>query len=602
MQSPKYKINCLVQYKNNPAKVTAINDKIEILLGKNTIKRVREKDILLIHQGPTNNFNFADLAIPNNSLMEAHQLLQDETCNLSELTELIFGDNSPAFAWSCWKMVQSDLFFSGNPEQITPNSIEYANNKLKKIAEAAKKKQEEDEFWQRIKAKKLTANDFNKITDVEELALLKRNTSLILKKLGLKQNPNSAHRFLCEVGRWHKYFNPILERFQIKQIASDLAIPDYKDEPRRNLTHLTAWAIDDEGNTDPDDAISIDGDKIWVHIADVSSIVTPGSQLDQNALDQMSNIYLPETTIHMLPPTITEILGLGLNKTSPALSIGFGLTDNGIENIEICLTNIAAKRISYSKAQDEPELEPFFKIANKLNKLRQNSVSLQFPEVKLKIDSEHNVKIYPIPQPASRNMVMEFMLAAGVAASQFALINDIPFVFSSQALADFSDERSPDKYSAMVALRRKMTRSLAQTTAEPHDGLGLTTYSQVTSPLRRYVDLINHQQLRAHIHNRATFSVEELNSRLNKLDIGRLRKVERESELHWKCVYLLQNKNWQGIGFITEIDKFKTSLIIPQLALEIKILTKAEDRLDQQIKLKLAKVDLFERDLKFRRV
>lgn len=62
-----------------------------------------------------------------------------------------------------------------------------------------------------------------------------------------------------------------------------MELPDLPDEPRRDLTGLPAFAIDDEGNLDPDDALSLDGDRLWVHVADAAALIGPDSPADIEA-------------------------------------------------------------------------------------------------------------------------------------------------------------------------------------------------------------------------------------------------------------------------------------------------------------------------------
>ena len=88
------------------------------------------------------------------------------------------------------------------------------------------------------------------------------------------------------------------------------------------VNHLAAYAIDDLGNQDPDDALSLEGDRLWVHIADPAALVPPDSEADLEGRARGANIYLPEQTIPMLPPQVTQILGMGLKEVSPALSFG----------------------------------------------------------------------------------------------------------------------------------------------------------------------------------------------------------------------------------------------------------------------------------------
>lgn len=63
----------------------------------------------------------------------------------------------------------------------------------------------------------------------------------------------------------------------------DVSLPVLPDEPRLDLTGLPAYAIDDEGNLDPDDAISLDGNRLWVHVADAAALVWSDSPADVEA-------------------------------------------------------------------------------------------------------------------------------------------------------------------------------------------------------------------------------------------------------------------------------------------------------------------------------
>ena len=91
---------------------------------------------------------------------------------------------------------------------------------------------------------------------------------------------------------------------------------------RKDLTHLTCLAIDNSYSSDADDAISIDGDRVWIHIADVASFVDIDSELDIFARKRISNLYLPDQIFHMLPPMLSEACSLGANELSNAISIG----------------------------------------------------------------------------------------------------------------------------------------------------------------------------------------------------------------------------------------------------------------------------------------
>ena len=110
---------------------------------------------------------------------------------------------------------------------------------------------------------------------MEQLALEKRSGSRILQALGVQETAVNAHRLLVSTGYWSLNENPYPGRAGINLQIPELPVPELPEEPRLDLTGLTAFAIDDEDNQDPDDAISLDGDRIWVHVADVAALVAP---------------------------------------------------------------------------------------------------------------------------------------------------------------------------------------------------------------------------------------------------------------------------------------------------------------------------------------
>ena len=109
-------VGCLVLYKQSAALVTAVSDKIEIQLAGGKHKRVRAKDIALLHPGPLN--DLSELRQPDVDIKEAWELLGEEMSDVKELAELIYGEYTPASAWATWAKVAEGLYFEGDPQRI----------------------------------------------------------------------------------------------------------------------------------------------------------------------------------------------------------------------------------------------------------------------------------------------------------------------------------------------------------------------------------------------------------------------------------------------------------------------------------------------------
>jgi exoribonuclease-2 len=139
-----------------------------------------------------------------------------------------------------------------------------------------------------------------------------------------------------------------------------------------------------------------------------------------------------------------------------------------------------------------------------------------------------------------------------------------------------------------------MRRSQMRASAEPHAGLGLEMYSQATSPLRRYLDLVLHQQLRAWVRGAELLDVEAMLQRVGEIDfmIGSVRRAERQSNLHWTLVYLLQNPGWEGDAVVVEPGSRTTTVILPDLGHENRLQLPGRPARNDMVRVRCAEVDL----------
>lgn len=602
----EFKKGALVYYKSKAAIVETVNDKIEISFFKTT-KRVRDKDIKLLHPGPINNVSILDMDVPEslNTLDETLELLEGEAVSLADLSDLLYGDFTPQSAWSSWMLVTDGIYFDCQDDTngiglITPRAQDLIIADKEKRDAHRQQKRSWDSLIERIKKGEIEEADYTHLVEVEQLACGERGNSRILKAVGIHETKEAAHTLLLKLGYWLEEYNPWPRRFGVTMNDPELSIPEPIETQRRDFQQLQAWAIDDVGNQDPDDAISLDGDRLWVHIADVSSIVTPDSELDIEARSRGTNVYLPDQTIHMLPTDITAKLGLGLQQQSHALSIGFHVANSGeLEDIEVCFSDIKVTRTSYDDADKELE-STFTELKSVTDRYHQrrianNAAMLDLPEVNIHV-KEGDISIRPYSRGGSRQIVTEAMLAAGEAVALFASENNIPIPYAGQVEPE--EIQYPQKLSEHYAYRRCFKASRHSTSPEAHFGLGLPAYTRVTSPMRRYLDLIVHQQLRAFIAGQTMLVHEALIERIGLADEGSLaaRKAERNSNQHWTMLYLKQqskgDSNWQGEAIVVMQGERKTGVILPDLALEPKLQKNESLELDQSITVQMQSVNI----------
>ena len=593
----------LVLYKIRPARVLSVTDKIEIELEGGKSKRVRPKDLSLLHPGPI--AALSELKPCEGEVTEVWELLEESEIDLSELAELVYGEYAPVTAWAAWQLVSDGLYFEGEPGCIQARSLEQVESDRKQRQEKATAEQEWSEFLVRLKASRIIPQDYERLLDVERLAFKESKSSRILQLLERQQSPEHAHRLLLGLGYWEKTFNPYPQRLKQSLTSPDLAVPALPDDERVDLTRLLAFAIDDEGNQDPDDAISLEGNRIWVHVADVAALVGPDTPLDIEARARSANLYLPETTVQMLPWEVTERLGLGLAEISPAFSFGFRLTDDAeLTDIEVVRSWVRVKRLSYAEADNQLHTEPFEQLRALTQRYRMRrqaagALQLDLPEVGVQVVNDE-ILIEPLARIKSRDMVTDAMLMAGEAAARFAQERDIPIPFATQVASNITER--PSGLAEMYACRRSLRPSQTVCRPDVHAGLGLAVYCRATSPLRRYADLVVHQQLTAYLTGKELLPLKAVTERMGAASAvtGSVRKVERFSNLHWKLIYLQRNPKWQGEGVVVDMQDRRATIIIPALAMETRLRLPEPVALNTCLALELDGVDLPDLTARFR--
>ncbi len=586
MSLSNFNVGALLLYKSQPAELIRLGDKIEIkLIVQSQTKKVRPKDVSILHPGPVTRLNI--ITPPAEDLEEARSLLQDETTTLTEIAELIFNEATVSAVWSAWQIVTEGLHFHGSPGLVKARSDEeFAHENTRRAAKKARNESWHS-FLTRVEKKELIETDRNFMEEVENLALERGSESRLLRHLNKQQNKENAHALLIDLGFWDKSYNPYPRRFELidgkpeeepQPDPADCLLPSLADEKRLDLTNIRAFAIDDDETNDPDDAISFDGKRLWVHVADVASLIDIDSPPDMYARARAATLYLPEQIWTMLPESFTGELGIGLHETSKALSFAMTVAENGtISNLEIIPTLIKVTRLSYleaesliSKDEDLKKITAITK-AHRQKRVRADAVEIEMPEADIKV-TDGLVNITPNARLASRELVSEAMLIAGAACAGYAQEHNLPMPYAGQVAPNsempYTEDLAP--LAAMFTKRRMMRPGRISCTPQSHFGLGLSAYIRVTSPLRRYLDLVAHQQLRRHLNGATPFSENEITQRIGAVNTTstRIRQAERISNRHWTLVYLQQHPDWQGEAVVIAEWGRKSLLIIPELALE----------------------------------
>jgi exoribonuclease-2 len=179
------------------------------------------------------------------------------------------------------------------------------------------------------------------------------------------------------------------------------------------------------------------------------------------------------------------------------------------------------------------------------------------------------------------------MIMAGEAVAQWALERGLAMPFACQEVVGSVDEATT--LSAMYATRRLLRPRQYRTVPSRHAGLGLDAYVQVTSPLRRYLDLVAHQQVRAALSGRAALGTSELVERVGAVEAagGSLRAAEHLSNRHWTLVYLLKRPGWGGRGTVVDKRGRTAVILLEELGLETSLVPSEDLPLDSVVPLVL---------------
>lgn len=619
-----FKTKSLVLYKNQPALLQEVStDKYTILYctalpspgGKPAqfaTQKVREKDIELLFETTSGEKTLLvqllqvteDAKAMQERIEPIYELLSEDEDSFT--TPVSFADlqdyadvKTAQDSWVLYKALKNTLFFT---EQAPLSFMVQTKEVIARQEEKNKAKEAEQEirsaFIRRLKAKKLDLPaDAQLMQDVEALALGQSDKSKTMKEAGFTETPEKAHKLLLDTGVWTVTKNPYPTRWGLSTQSATQRLAPPPEEERITLEQ-EAYAIDNQWSTDPDDAIAFDGQHVWVHIADPASSVYPDSPIDIAARHRGATLYIPEGAVRMLAEDSLEDYALGLTPLSRALSFCIELDENGaVLSCKVLKTLVKVKRYNYEEAdiqKDSPQLAPLYAIArrNEQRRLKAGAVSITLPEVHISV-TDGIVNISPALSWESNNVVREFMLLAGEAVAKFAFKNGIPFPFVSQEKPDLPTNIL-DGYAGQYQLRRCMrSRSLGVTPMQ-HAGLGLGMYTQVTSPLRRYSDLVAHQQLRAFIDGRPLLNKDTMLERIAAGDAaaGASVKAERKSNLHWTLVYLTQNPQWEGDAVVVELKGKQALCLIPSLAQETLLTPSRTVALNDTIKVRAGNIDI----------
>lgn len=308
--------------------------------------------------------------------------------------------------------------------------------------------------------------------------------------------------------------------------------------------------IDPPGSRDLDDALWLDGTTLTVCIPDVTASVPRGGVVEQNARTRGFTRYFAHDNAPMLPRVFAEDL-LSLLPHQPRRVFVIEITlDDALEaahtdvrrglltsQAQLAYTDIPAllANPAHPQAVLRPVLANLWQLASGLLRKRRKRGELAYYDLKqaLAMDEEGQVRRLEAHEAnIGCILVQEMMLLANRSVAEWLLASDLPALYRNHRASVAAPPRTALLEDMALALEHPETFDLATVrkrlhlllgraryapVAEGHYGLNLPCYAHVTSPIRRYADLVNNQVMGEVVAARqqgrlpvAPYSMEEL--------------------------------------------------------------------------------------------
>ena len=374
----------------------------------------------------------------------------------------------------------------------------------------------------------------------------------------------TAAQLLFKCGAIKSAYHLHYKRFLHEQFPKGVGFPAVEtpglpaDLPK---AEVRAFSIDDAHTTEIDDALSVTwlpgiGSRIGIHIAAPGLAIAHGSPLDGVARARLSTVYMPGSKITMLPDAVVQNYTLAGGVDCPAVSIYLTVSDS----LEILGHESRLERVHIAANLRHHEVEPWF---------NEQTVGGALPD-----------------QPFARELLHLWHFAnacegrrgkpsavQGVNDYNFAIIGDL--ADPEACTVEISERKRGSPLDKLVAelmivanstwggllaekniacLYRAQTQGKVRMTTSPlpHEGLGVPQYAWMTSPLRRYCDLVNQWQLIACLRGETPSFAQksaELFAAMRDFEItyGAYADFQRLMERYW-CLRWLQQHG------VSEID------------------------------------------------
>ncbi|MDR2452130.1 MAG: RNB domain-containing ribonuclease [Candidatus Accumulibacter sp.] len=422
----------------------------------------------------------------------------------------------------------------------------------------------------------------------------------------------SAARLLTACGAIQSAYEYHHRRFLYEQFPRGTGFPEHEAPalpagPPLPAASARAFSIDDAATTEIDDAFSVEvlpgvGWRVGIHIAAPGLAVAPNSPLDQVARSRLSTVYMPGAKITMLPESVVDGCTLAAGRDCPAVSLYLTVTPH----FEITAHESRIEMVHIAANLRHHDLEPLFNaqtlaaglpelpFRDELKTLWQLAGACQVRRGKPSaIQGVHDYNFVVDGDLADPEACRVTISERRRGSPLDTLVAELMIVANSTWGGLLAKRGVPAIYRALTAGKVRMT-----TSPLPHDGLGVEQYAWASSPLRRYVDLLNQWQLLACLKGEAPpFKPrsELLFAAMRDFDLtyNAYAEFQRGMERYWSLRWLRQ----EGIETIGATVRRENLVKLDRLPLLSRVASLPESKPGQRVRLAVENVDFLTLEL-----
>ncbi|QJB55025.1 ribonuclease catalytic domain-containing protein [Pseudodesulfovibrio sp. zrk46] len=381
---------------------------------------------------------------------------------------------------------------------------------------------------------------------------------------------------------WSESFSNEIE--QIENTFSNQS-EEIDPTPYISIDAITTRDIDDAFFIEKEDT----GYKLTIILARPDAHWEFGSPLDRAVMNRATSLYLPEGTAHMMPEQFgTELYSLIAGNKRPVLFADFHLDMDGkLTKVEprTGWAEVTAN-ITYEDAdaairdETDPMLVLAHDLAEKLiaRRIEAGACVIRKPEPIVTVEGEGAQSSVNITlkeeSPRSELVISEFMILANSGLALWAKDNDIPLLHRTQDIA--LPQESAGIFTEPAEILRAVKLLLPpilETSPKRHAALAVPAYAPITSPLRRYTDLINMAQVCTQLADGTPRLDKDALDKLAVtlgLRVKSVGAVQRFRPRYWKLVYLAKRRKQFQSAVMVDDNGPMATLAMPELQVNVR--------------------------------